>query len=224
MLKAALDTSITCNLLIYRNDEKVFQGTLDSQSRDNDRNLPPWLVETLASLGGTLNDVRQWTVGTGPGSFAGLRSGIAFIKGICMASGAQLRGVPSCVATAQQANPKPGQKAGVIMDGRCGQILLAIVKDGRLHADPAALDPEDLLSTHYQCDVWITPQPTLIPPLPESVQDNLKKVDCIDITPLILDTATPWPKDWSEIDKSCEPIYVRPPVFVKPIELKNLLA
>ena len=80
MIQAAIDTSLTCVFAVADGERILFKGSLDSASRDNDQKLPPWILEKLSECGLKLQDIRRWTVGIGPGSFAGLRSGIAFIK------------------------------------------------------------------------------------------------------------------------------------------------
>ena len=216
MIHAAIDTSLTCVFAVADGDHVLFAGSLDSASRDNDRKLPPWIVETLAGIGLKLSDIRHWTVGTGPGSFAGLRSGISFIKGICAVTGAEIRGVPSALATAAAVKDvADGMRIGVLMDGRCGQVIFVPIRDMKLDGEPAALEPEQLLDTANACDAWITPQAELIPPLPEAIQNALQTVSQLDPCVLLRDDVESLP--------SCEPIYVRQAVFVSPKEVKNVL-
>ena len=216
MIQAAIDTSLTCVFAVADGERILFTGSLDSASRDNDRKLPPWIVETLAGIGLKLSDIRRWTVGTGPGSFAGLRSGISFIKGICAVTGAEIRGVPSALATAAAAKDVAADaRIGVLMDGRCGQVIFVPVRDMKLDGEPAALDPEQLLEDGNVCDVWITPQADLIPPLPDAIQHVLQTVSQLDPCVLMRNDV--------ESSPSCEPIYVRQAVFVSPKEVKNVL-
>ena len=217
MIQAAIDTSLTCVFAVADGERILFKGSLDSASRDNDQKLPPWILEKLSECGLKLQDIRRWTVGIGPGSFAGLRSGIAFIKGICAVTGAELLGVPSAVATAAAAQVVAADaRIGVLMDGRCGQVIFAPIRHGKLDGEPIALDPEQLLEDGNACDAWITPQPSLIPPLPEAIQSHLQVVEQLDPCVLLREDV--------ESSSSCEPLYVRQAVFVKPQEVKNLLA
>ena len=215
MIQAAIDTSLTCVFAVADGERILFKGSLDSASRDNDQKLPPWILEKLSECGLKLQDIHRWTVGIGPGSFAGLRSGIAFIKGICAVTGAELLGVASAVATAAAAQGvAAGARIGVLMDGRCGQLIFVPVRDMKLDGEPAALDPEQLLEDGNACDAWITPQAELIPPLPEAVQSRLQVVTQLDPTVFLREDV--------EKSPSCEPLYVRQAVFVKPKEVKTL--
>lgn len=216
MIQAAIDTSLTCVFAVADGGRILFTGSLDSASRDNDQKLPPWILEKLSECGLKLPEIRRWTVGIGPGSFAGLRSGIAFIKGICAVTGAELLGVPSAVMTAAAAQGVAADaRIGVLMDGRCGQVIFAPIRSMKLDGEPVALDPEQLLDDGNACDAWITPQAELIPPLPEAVQSRLQVVTQLDPTVFLRDDVAKSP--------SCEPLYVRQAVFVKPKEVKQVL-
>jgi hypothetical protein len=84
----------------------------------------------------------------------------------------------------------------------------------KLDGEPVALDPEQLLDGENACDAWITPQADLLPPLPEAVQSRLQVVTQLDPTVFLRDDVAKSP--------SCEPLYVRQAVFVKPKEVKTL--
>ena len=58
----------------------------------------PRLLDLLASNGKELGAVSAVAVGTGPGSFTGLRVAMAVAKGICFALDRPIHGVPSLVA------------------------------------------------------------------------------------------------------------------------------
>lgn len=221
MYHAALDTSLNCTLAIAKDDQIIFNAILDSTSRDNDRKLPPWILESVKNCQIELKDIQRWTVGTGPGSFAGLRAGISHIMGICAGTGASIRGLPSAIAIADIAEPNPGDKVGVIMDGRCGEIILVIVQDKKIIGEPCAILPDELNDERYCCDIWITPQPDLIPPLPDQIQDELLEAEAADPAVLMFLDQDQWPQSQAEAIKSCEPIYVRPPVFVEPKPVPN---
>lgn len=226
MIEAALDTSLGGALVLRRQGILTPVFHLPGSGRDSDRVLTPWLRDTLHDCGETLQSVQRWSVGTGPGSFAGLRCGLALAKAICLASGAAIRGVPSAYALAAQARRHPGQTVGVLHDGRCGQILLcryAPAADDTLHpaATPAPFFPDALIAAEISCDVWLTLQAVQLPPLPEEVRDRLQQVTALNPTPLLDAPLWPWPADSAARELSCEPVYVRQAVFVKPAVLRD---
>ncbi len=57
--------------------------------------LPAAVAEVLAQAGIALKDLEGIAVGTGPGSFTGLRVGIAYAKGLVLALGCALIGIPT---------------------------------------------------------------------------------------------------------------------------------
>ena len=99
--------------------------------------LPGAVDEVLGAAGLAIGDVGVIAVGTGPGSFTGLRIGLSWAKGIAMASGCALVGVPSfdamALAALERNNTDPGRLVCVVMDARKGEVYAAlyrVVADG----------------------------------------------------------------------------------------------
>lgn len=225
----SLDTSFGFSIAIADDDGGILvERALSAVGRESDRLLVPWIVESLAEAGATLKDVSRWTLGTGPGSFAGLRCGIAVAKGAAQASGAILRGVPSAYALATAA-PGSAKTVGVIHDGRCGEFLFTrflrdeagtLVMEGTTEAiPPAALNEET-----RRCDSYVTLQKQLLEQAPKDVAERAIVVDSVPATALMAapEALYPWPTDWNACEKSTEPLYVRQAVFVKPATLRSL--
>ncbi len=99
--------------------------------------LPGVVDELLGAAGLAIGGVGAIAVGTGPGSFTGLRIGLSYAKGIAMASRCALVGVPSFDAMALAAvegnNTDPGRLVCVVVDARKGEVYTAlyrVVADG----------------------------------------------------------------------------------------------
>lgn len=80
-----------------------------------------------------LEDVTRIVVGTGPGSFAGVRSAIAFAKGFAIGTGCEVLGLPSpCAVAGQMWGQAPAETWGqaprlaVIGDARRGKFWVAL--------------------------------------------------------------------------------------------------
>jgi tRNA threonylcarbamoyladenosine biosynthesis protein TsaB len=71
--------------------------------------LAPAVSELLARCGLTMEDVRALAVALGPGSFTSLRVGLSLAKGLAVARGLPLIGVPTLdiLAAAQPSSPLP---------------------------------------------------------------------------------------------------------------------
>ena len=223
MLIAALDTSCGASLALQDDDTLCCQAELPLLGRNSDRQLVPWVLEALAGSGHRPADVRRWTVGTGPGSFSGIRVGVALVKGICAASGAQCRGLPSSLALAAQvaAEVSAGERVGVLHDARRGQIIVSIytkTSDGLdLLCEPLVSDRERLVVACQECAALVTPQTAavhqvlVLPDLCERVLGSRP-----DARHLLGPYAGPWPECPAAREDSTNPVYVRPAVFVTP--------
>lgn len=224
---ASLDTSIGFSLAVLDGKQVVLQATMPGMGRESDSLLTPWLKAQLATKSIPLQEITHWTLGTGPGSFAGLRCGIAMVKGIVAVTGAVMRGVPSAYALAAQAAAPAAQTVGVLHDGRCGQVVLAKFgrsADGFLLADdPAPLDPQELLAEANRCDCYATAQADSLPELPPEVASCMMALPEINAAELARapEALYPWPADLAGMEQSTTPLYVRQAVFVKPAILRK---
>jgi tRNA threonylcarbamoyladenosine biosynthesis protein TsaB len=86
----------------------------------------------LRQAGARTGDIQGLAVGTGPGSFTGLRVGLATARGLALALGVPVAGVSTLDALAAGA---PG--ALPVIDARRGEVFV-------LQGEPRVLAPEDL--------------------------------------------------------------------------------
>ena len=131
--------------------------------------LPGVVDELLSSAGFKIRDLAAIAVGIGPGSFTGLRIGLSYAKGLAMASGCAVVGVPGFDAMALAAQELAGQSE--ITDIPIGR-LLAVVVDARKNevyatlyrvvADGLEKLTEDLVVTLEQLASRITEDVTFI--------------------------------------------------------------
>jgi tRNA threonylcarbamoyladenosine biosynthesis protein TsaB len=85
-------------------------------------------------------------VGTGPGTFTGVRIGVATARALAQAHGLELVGVSTLRALALAAAPDAdGQLVAAVLDARRGEAFAAAWSaDGELLLEPAALTPDAL--------------------------------------------------------------------------------
>ena len=93
------------------------------------RRLLSDIAAMLSNAGLSMEDVDLLVVSLGPGSFTGLRIGIATAKGLALASGAPLVGVSSLATMAAAASAREGLVAPAL-DARKRQVYSALYRIG----------------------------------------------------------------------------------------------
>src|SRR6202023_1676413 len=88
--------------------------------------LPGAIDEVLAAAGLAISGLGAIAIGTGPGSFTGLRIGLSYAKGIAMASRCVLVGVPGfdamALAALERNNIPEDRLVCVVGDARKGEF------------------------------------------------------------------------------------------------------
>ena len=217
MIHALFDTSTNlASFALFKDNELLVEDSRQGQRGAS--SLLPWVAELIEAEGFSLNDVTQWTVGIGPGSFTGLRVSIAFIKGVCFASGAKHRGVTSSLGLLTQVM---GNTAIVIHDGRQEEIIVHKLARKGSSWETTSIAIEKIVDFEVDEDLeyftTMKEEQFELNPLLAST------VFCIEqIKSSGLASCEEWPVDKAATEKSTEPIYVRPPVFVDPIVKKDV--
>lgn len=105
----AVDTSTAqVGLAVYDGSQVVSEYAWRSSQRHTVE-LAPAVHEMLRRCGLTIDDIRALGVALGPGSFTSLRVGLAFVKGLALARGLPLIGIPTLdiLAAAQPLSKLP---------------------------------------------------------------------------------------------------------------------
>ena len=97
MIVAIEGASTDLSIALRDTDDAVASASWTSARRQS-AELMPRLLELLAAQGRALDETRAVAVGTGPGSFTGLRVAMAIAKGLAVALDRPIVGVPSLVA------------------------------------------------------------------------------------------------------------------------------
>lgn len=143
MIILAIDTALeTCSAAVLEvgaAGERVRAARAEPMARGHQERLAPLVAETLAEAGVTASQLDRIGVTVGPGSFTGLRVGLAFAKGLGLALDRPVIGIGALEAMAAGTS---GFAAAVI-DARREQVYVQPFRDGRPVAEPAALAVED---------------------------------------------------------------------------------
>src|SRR5688572_22479140 len=103
MLILALDTTTRVSSCAVARDGAVIREEAGDSSRPQAERLPGDLMSLLEHAGIALPDIDVFAVATGPGSFTGLRIGIATMQGLAFAASKPLVGVSGFDALATAA-------------------------------------------------------------------------------------------------------------------------
>lgn len=127
--------------------------------KTHSKRLLATIDELLRETEVTIFDVDAIAISLGPGSFTGLRIGLATVKGLCMAAEKPLIGVSTLDALAMQLPLQPRQVCS-ILDARKKEIFAACYKNDtrgvpNLIMAPAALSPEALAGRILEETVFI---------------------------------------------------------------------
>ena len=123
----AIETSSRTGSVALGCDEHVLGARLEGE-RAHAADLLPRIDGLFASMSDrraiAVDDVELVAVGIGPGSFTGIRIGIATAQGLARATGARLIGVPSFDALAFH-ELAPGEEGSTVLDARAGRFYFA---------------------------------------------------------------------------------------------------
>jgi len=123
MVLVAFESSTRSPSVAVLVDGEFLAKDLDGE-RAHASDLLPCLSLLLESCGRSPKDITAVAVGIGPGSYTGLRVGIATAQGVARAAGARLVGIPSGEALAH-AKLSPGEQGDLLIDARGGALYHA---------------------------------------------------------------------------------------------------
>jgi tRNA threonylcarbamoyladenosine biosynthesis protein TsaB len=172
MVVLALDTTTSAGSCALLRDDRLVREQASDQSRPQASRLPGELAAMLERERVALPEVDILAVGIGPGSFTGLRVGIATMQGLAMALNRPLFGISAFDALASIAcggsgtlrTPDPphirtraqpdlphvrtaGTYVATWVDAWRGEVYAAVFHNGREIEPPTVDLPEHLLPT-----------------------------------------------------------------------------
>jgi tRNA threonylcarbamoyl adenosine modification protein YeaZ len=126
MLILAADTSLPIlSVALLLDDALLGAVALEGRSSRNEKLLPAidWLL-TEAAIERTSVDL--FAVTRGPGSFTGVRIGLATMQGLALALGK-----PVCAMSTHEAIARTSGRASIVDDAGRGEIYVSVFEDGR---------------------------------------------------------------------------------------------
>ena len=134
-------SSVSASVAITENGVTLAENFINN-GLTHSQTLMPMVEKTLNEANVSVKDVDLFAIANGPGSFTGVRIGIASVKGMADAIGKKCVAVSTLEAIAE---PLKNEDciACAVMDARCNQVYTAIFENGkRLCEDKAVLIDE----------------------------------------------------------------------------------
>lgn len=146
----ALDTTTPLAAVAMVEDGRVLVQAVGDPARSHAEQLPSALLRVLERARASISTVDVFAVAAGPGSFTGLRIGIATIQGLAVVTGRPVVALSTLEALAQSvaATLTPGTVVGAWMDAHRRDVFSALYRVGDappyarervIEIDPAAV-------------------------------------------------------------------------------------
>ncbi len=134
----AIDTSTrTVGVAVY-DGIQVLSETIWASHDYHTVELAPAIAETLARAGQQIQDIKLLAVASGPGSFTGLRIGMAVAKGIALAGHLPIIGIPTLNIVAESQPVSAGIPLAAVLQAGRGRLAVGwyTVTDGHWQHQP----------------------------------------------------------------------------------------
>jgi tRNA threonylcarbamoyladenosine biosynthesis protein TsaB len=121
----AIDTSTSLASIAIAVDEQIVAESLLNTNRTLSARLVPEIERLLATAGLEISDIDLFASSVGPGSFTGVRGGVATIQGLALAVGTQCAGFSSLAMLAMNF-PFSNTLVCPMLDARKGELYAAL--------------------------------------------------------------------------------------------------
>lgn len=136
-----IDTATSASSVAITVDGALLSECFANPERKHSASLMRILDQTLGDAGLSIEDMQVIAVTVGPGSFTGLRVGIATAKGLALATGVPLVGISTLAMLAMNL-PHAALPVCPMLDARKNEVYTALF---RCHEYPEQLAPERVI-------------------------------------------------------------------------------
>jgi tRNA threonylcarbamoyladenosine biosynthesis protein TsaB len=139
---AAIDTSTPLGSVALFEGDALVAEDAERVSNAHGESLLPMIDRAFERAGWKPSDATRWAVGVGPGSFTGVRIGVATAKGIALGTGAELVGVTGTDAIVYGIAANEDDAVAGVLDAMKGELYVEVRIGGRAVGEPETLSPE----------------------------------------------------------------------------------
>lgn len=153
MIVLAVESSAIAASVALQDDDRLLAEFTLNRGNTHSENLLPMAKTLLSRLELTVDDVDLFAVSAGPGSFTGVRIGVATVKGLAFGKGKPCAGVSTLEALAENLAFLPDGLICPVMNARRNQVYTALFRGGkRLLPDSAisVAELEEILSAYSE--------------------------------------------------------------------------
>jgi tRNA threonylcarbamoyladenosine biosynthesis protein TsaB len=143
----ALDTTTLEGSVALVDQHRVIDERRGDGARSQTERLPGELLQLADAHGLSVGAIDLFAVASGPGSFTGMRIGVATIQGLALTTGRKIVAVSALEALAQRAGSAPGGFVAAWMDARRHHVFTALYRI----SDAAVFSPERLIEVEGPC-------------------------------------------------------------------------
>ena len=224
MLTLAFDTSGPVGSIALRRDGRLLEEhTLDTQQQHSSLLLPT-MERLLRAHGIGVRDMELWVVGLGPGSYTGIRVGIAAAKGFALACGRPLVGAGSVEALAFEHSVNTRDAVATVVDARRGEVYFSLTIAGKTAVPLRIMALDTLPGLILQQTLFIGPEIERYKPEIARRLDERAVFPHANVHPRAAFVGELGEQRFAvqgRSDEKVEPIYLRPTTFVKVADVKR---
>lgn len=121
-------TGLECGAALWEGD--TFLQRRHALGRGQAEHLAPLIEDLLQTAGWAPDSLDRIGVTIGPGSFAGTRVGVAFARGLALATGAKAMGISNLELWALGVDPKRDRSIFTLHDAKRGDVIVQAFQNG----------------------------------------------------------------------------------------------
>ncbi len=159
----AIDTASPVPAVALCREGRVYEESLPVDRRASERLLPA-LSEVLRAAGTSWRGCARIAVCSGPGSFTGVRVGLATAWGLARSLGLVVEAVPTLEALAEASGVRGGGSVAAVMDAGRGEVVAQVYELSASGGRARSLSPARRLPAAAAADLFRGRDVAALPP------------------------------------------------------------